>query len=271
MQFKHKKQSSVPRTEIVALGIKLGKIIQTLIKQIYSENLNLRYEKCLTNLFIFAKKRYVGWLFENDPNVKKLYMTGVVLKRKDNADIVKVIYKKLLKTIIDNEKTTFEDDVETFVAARDLYFQSITAILQNKIDPALFKTSRKLNDQYKDRTRIAHAVLADRHEKRSGEKFNVGDRIEYLHVFDKETSLNKNATQGDKIELYSEYISKQNNPIDFVFYVNNQVRNPCMQIFEVLLDPSEITAIDQVVDAQIDAIMDTRQTQKNVCLKTIIK
>jgi DNA polymerase elongation subunit (family B) len=52
-------------------------------------------------MFIFAKKRYVGWLFEESPEEKKLYTTGIVLKRKDNADIVKVVYKKLLKSLID--------------------------------------------------------------------------------------------------------------------------------------------------------------------------
>jgi hypothetical protein len=59
-----------------------------------------------------------------------------------------------------------------------------------------------LNDDYKDRSKIAHAVLVDRHEKKTGEKFGIGDRIEYLHIFDENTSLNKNATQGDKIELF---------------------------------------------------------------------
>ena len=81
----------------------------------------MRYEKCLTNLFIFAKKRYVGWIFEDNPNHKKLYMTGIVLKRKDNADIVKVVYKKLLKSIIDNENTFFEDDIETITNAMQVF------------------------------------------------------------------------------------------------------------------------------------------------------
>jgi DNA polymerase elongation subunit (family B) len=44
-------------------------------------------------MFLFAKKRYVGWLFEENPDEKKLHMTGIVLKRKDNSDIVKVVYK----------------------------------------------------------------------------------------------------------------------------------------------------------------------------------
>jgi len=48
-------------------------------------------------------------------------MTGIVLKRKDNADIVKVVYKKLLKSIIDNENTFFEDDIETITNAMQVF------------------------------------------------------------------------------------------------------------------------------------------------------
>jgi DNA polymerase elongation subunit (family B) len=47
-------------------------------------------------MIILAKKRYVGWIFEDNPNKKKLYMIGIVLKRRDNSKIVKKIYKGIL-------------------------------------------------------------------------------------------------------------------------------------------------------------------------------
>ena len=61
-------------------------------------------------MFLFAKKRYTGWLFENDSAKKKLYMTGIVLKRKDNADIVKFVYKQILKDIIDTDNVYERND-----------------------------------------------------------------------------------------------------------------------------------------------------------------
>ncbi len=47
-------------------------------------------------MFLFAKKRYVGWIFENSAKHKKIYMTGIVLKRRDNSEIVKKVYKEIL-------------------------------------------------------------------------------------------------------------------------------------------------------------------------------
>jgi len=45
-------------------------------------------------------------------------------------------------------------------------------------------TSKRLNDGYKNPERIAHNVLAERIEKRTGRKLQVGDRIEFVQVYD---------------------------------------------------------------------------------------
>ena len=53
----------------------------------------------------------------------------------------------------------------------------------------LFVTSKKLNDEYKCREKIAHAVLVDREEKLTGKKPQVGDRIEYVYVYNFDVNL----------------------------------------------------------------------------------
>ena len=40
---------------------------------------------------IFSKKRYVGNKYESDPNKFKQNSMGIVLKRRDNAQIVKTV------------------------------------------------------------------------------------------------------------------------------------------------------------------------------------
>ncbi len=67
-------------------------------------------------MFLIAKKRYVGWVYEDNPNKKKLYMTGIVLKRRDNSKIVKKVYKALLQKVLDDENIYFsqQNSMQTF-------------------------------------------------------------------------------------------------------------------------------------------------------------
>jgi hypothetical protein len=50
-----------------------------------------------------------------------------------------------------------------------------------------------LNDDYKDRQKIAHAVLVDREEEETGKKPPVGDRIEFVYVYKFDVNIQKNA------------------------------------------------------------------------------
>ena len=53
---------------------------------------DLEYEKTFMPFCLLSKKRYVGMLYEKDPNKGKRKEMGIVLKRRDNAPIVKDVY-----------------------------------------------------------------------------------------------------------------------------------------------------------------------------------
>ena len=53
---------------------------------------DLEYEKTFMPFLLLSKKRYVGILYEFDPNKGKRKEMGIVLKRRDNAPIVKDVY-----------------------------------------------------------------------------------------------------------------------------------------------------------------------------------
>ena len=61
---------------------------------------NLEYEKTFWPFILFSKKRYVGNKYEFDPNYYKQTSMGIVLKRRDNADILKYVYGVVIDTII---------------------------------------------------------------------------------------------------------------------------------------------------------------------------
>ena len=54
---------------------------------------DLEYEKTFMPFCLLSKKRYVGMLYELDPEKCKRKSMGIVLKRRDNAPIVKDIYR----------------------------------------------------------------------------------------------------------------------------------------------------------------------------------
>ena len=53
---------------------------------------DLEYEKTFMPFCLLSKKRYVGMKYELDPNKCKRNEMGIVLKRRDNAPIVKDVY-----------------------------------------------------------------------------------------------------------------------------------------------------------------------------------
>lgn len=62
----------------------------------------LEYEKIYIMWILFSKKRYMGWMFEDDPiKPEKFDKKGIVLTRRDNAPIVKNIFGGCSKILCD--------------------------------------------------------------------------------------------------------------------------------------------------------------------------
>ena len=123
---------------------------------------------------LFSKKRYVGNKYEFDLNYYKQTSMGIVLKRRDNADILKYVYGGVIDTIINKL------DVNKSIEFLQI---SINKILNSKFDIGKFVITKSLRSGYKDPERIAHKVLADRMGERDpGNKPKPNDRIPYVFI-----------------------------------------------------------------------------------------
>ena len=60
----------------------------------------LEYEKTLMPFILLSKKRYVGMLYEEDPNKGSLKYMGLSLKRRDSCDYLKDTYGGILNILI---------------------------------------------------------------------------------------------------------------------------------------------------------------------------
>ena len=184
---------------------------------------DLEYEKTFMPFCLLSKKRYVGMLYELDPHKCKRKSMGIVLKRRDNAPIVKDVYGGIIDILMKDKNV---ENAATFLKS------CLQEIVDGQVDMDKLVITKSLKSDYKNPEQIAHKVLADRIGKRDpGSKPSVGDRVAYVYIKNKD----KKALQGDKIEIPS-YIREKNLEINYSFYITNQIMKPVQQVFALVLE-----------------------------------
>ena len=184
---------------------------------------DLEYEKTFMPFCLLSKKRYVGMLYELDPEKCKRKSMGIVLKRRDNAPIVKDIYGGIIDILMK------EQNIEMAI---NFLKKSLQNVVDGNIGIEKLIITKSLRSGYKNPKQIAHKVLADRIAKRDpGNKPSSGDRIPFAYI----QTAGKVKLQGDKIET-PEFIKKNNIPLDYSFYISNQIMKPVQQVFALVLE-----------------------------------
>ena len=184
---------------------------------------DFEYEKTFMPFCLLSKKRYVGMLYETDVNKCKRKEMGIVLKRRDNAPIVKDIYGGIIDILM--KKQNIQEAI-------DFLRGSLQNIVEEKYPIEKLIITKSLRSGYKNPQSIAHKVLADRITARDpGNKPGPGDRIPFAYIATKD----KKALQGEKIETPT-FISENNLKIDYSFYITNQIMKPVQQVFALVLE-----------------------------------
>ncbi len=218
--------------ELRDLHIKIGKIAESIINELLPDPENLEYEKILSPFIILSKKRYVGNLYESDPTKFFQKNMGLVLKRRDNAPIVKYIYGGMVDKLLNTE-----DQQKGKREGLAFVEKSLNDMISGKFKINYFTISKSLRSEYKNPDQIAHYVLAKRIALRDpGNAPKSGDRIDYVYI--KVDNL-KVKLQGDRIET-PEYIMKNGLQIDYKFYITNQLKEPCLQIMNLFYKKADI-------------------------------
>ena len=184
---------------------------------------DLEYEKTFMPFCLLSKKRYVGMLYETDPNKGKRKEMGIVLKRRDNAPIVKDIYGGIIDILM--KKQNIQEAI-------DFLKSCLQNIVEEKYAMDKLIITKSLRSGYKNPQSIAHKVLADRITARDpGNKPGPGDRIPFVYISTKD----KKALQGEKIETPT-FIVENKLKIDYSFYITNQIMKPVQQVFALVLE-----------------------------------
>jgi hypothetical protein len=188
--------------------------------------MELSYEKTLMPFVLLSKKRYVGMLYETDPNKGKLKYMGLSLKRRDSCDYLKDVYGGILNILMDTEQT---DNIRR---AMDFLSSALNDLIEGKVPMDKLTITKALRSDYKNPHTIGHKVLADRIGKRDpGNKPKPGDRMKFLFFVNGDSK----ALMGEKIET-PEYIVENKLQIDYNHYITNQLMKPLQQLFGLALE-----------------------------------
>ena len=184
---------------------------------------DLEYEKTFMPFCLLSKKRYVGMLYEEDPNSCSRKSMGIVLKRRDNAPIVKDVYGGIIDILMK------EKNIDSAVK---FLIECLINIVNEKYPIDKLIITKSLRSHYKNPDQIAHKVLADRIGKRDpGNKPSNGDRIPFVYI----KTNNKKALQGEKIETPS-FIAENKLKPNYAHYITNQIMKPVLQVFALVLE-----------------------------------
>jgi DNA polymerase elongation subunit (family B) len=205
------------------MTIEIAQDAADLCTQFLKPPMELTYEKTLMPFILLSKKRYVGMLYETDPNKGKLKYMGLSLKRRDSCDYLKDVYGQILNILMK------ENSIQKAI---DYLEGALTELVRGTVPMDKLTITKALRGDYKNPLQIAHRVLADRIGQRDpGNKPKPGDRMKFVHI----VNDMKKALQGDKIET-PEYIIANNIPVDYVFYITNQLMKPLNQLFGLALE-----------------------------------
>ena len=215
--------------DALQFAIDIGKDVEKHINvpEIMPSPQKLNYEKCLYPFIIFSKKRYVGNLYEMDTTKYKQKSMGIVLKRRDNAQIVKKIYGGVINIIL--EKQDLDGSIEFLQ-------DELKNLVEGKTSIKELIITKSLRATYKDPSKIAHKVLADRIGARDpGNRPVVNERIPFVYIKTMGGDNKAPSLQGDRIEN-PDYIEQNNLVPDYLHYITNQIMKPILQLYALCLD-----------------------------------
>lgn len=215
----------------------------------------LEMEKVYFPFFLYSKKRYSAIMYEEPYKIKYVDNKGVVLTRRDNAPIVKIIFGEALRILL------YEHDVPKAVH----YVKSeCRRLLKGEYDMKDLIISVTLKQVKK--VKQAQHILAERISKRDpGNAPQLNDRILYVFVILTETQkrnivakqnmsitntfskkvkkykkpkIKLSIDQGEKIES-PEYIISNKIPVDYYHYLTNQLMKPLIDLFKAFFNDPE--------------------------------
>jgi DNA polymerase elongation subunit (family B) len=233
------------------------------INSLFMKPMHLSFESAIYERFlILTKKRYICLKADKDGHISdKLTIRGVLLTRRDNADIIRQIYKDTVMAILyKNDKNEILENIlsrieDLFIMKNALASYIITKSIGDvgdyKVRPLsddVQKRTKRLKDlhcnneeDYKLKSLPANVQLSEKMRRR-GKLITAGQRIEYVVTnmdkhngkqFEKIEDCDYVIEHGDLINIDSLYYLKlMSTPMDELLYVGLNIKDYVSQQYK---------------------------------------
>jgi DNA polymerase delta subunit 1 len=234
---------------------------------------DFEYDKIFAPFIIFSKKRYVGNKYEDSMDDFKETSMGIVLKRRDNAPLLKMTYGAAIDCLLNRQ-----DVPGAIRAVRD----KVRDLVNGKMKLSQLTITKSLRSEYKS-TPPAHKVLANRIAERDpGNAPASGERIGFVYVKALAGQI-PSKLQGDRVETPA-WIEKHGLIPDAEYYIEHQLYNPLTQLFAIMLekmpgyvppsswpsDPDKLIAMRETIAGKLlfeeERIIAHKQSKNNLAI-----
>jgi DNA polymerase elongation subunit (family B) len=193
------------------------------ISKTFKKPIELEFEKYMYPLILVAKKRYMylEWTDAKHHN-GEIEAKGVELIRRDNCPYVKEALTNILNPIM------FENNLEL---GRLQAEKHIDLLLNGEVSIKNLIISKNLRNDYARPETIAHYQLVEKMKLRDPNSApKPGDRVPFVYI----DIGDPKSLSWKKVED-PDYVLEHKLPIDYLYYLEHQLRSPLETIFEILL------------------------------------
>lgn len=207
--------------ESIQRGVKASKYITST----FISPINLEYEKVFRPYLLIAKKRYAGVLYEKSTDCGFLKTSGIEIGRRDNCHLLRELMTQTLQKIF------VDEDIQSAIINIKT---RIGDLLQNRIDLGELIISKSLAKLIYANPQVHVEVTKKMQKRNPANAPQTGDRVPYVMI--KQPKGTKSAFSGED-PLYA----LQNNlPIDYQWYLTNQLSKPLTRLMEHIISESQI-------------------------------
>ncbi|XP_063359569.1 DNA polymerase delta catalytic subunit [Cydia amplana] len=245
-------------------SMQLGSEAAEFVTAQFVKPIKLEFEKVYYPYLLINKKRYAGLYFTRTDKYDKMDCKGIETVRRDNCPLVSNMMSTCLqKLLIDRDPD----------GAVNYAKQIIADLLCNRIDISQLVITKELT-KHDYAAKQAHVELANKMKKRDpGTAPKLGDRVPYVLC-----CAAKNTPAYMKAEDPI-YVLENSIPIDFNYYLENQLSKPLLRIFEPILGEKaeslllkgEHTRTKAMVTSKVGALAAfTKKREKCIGCKTVM-
>lgn len=212
-------------------AMRLSKEAAEVCSAAFPSPVQLEFEKVYRPYLLMAKKRYAGLAWTSLDGTPSMETKGLETVRRDWSDLVRQGLEETLRLLLRPDNADGTEEAYAYVKGL------CDSLRQNKTDFKSLVISKSLGrEEYAAKT--PHMELAEKMRKRDPATApRLGDRVSYLVL-----------AGAAKAKIYEKaeeplYALERDLPIDAEYYLENQLKQPLLRVFEHFGDEKAANAL----------------------------